>query len=110
MGRHHLQLKGGRRQLLLHLLHQLPLKIRWPLSPSKHGSDNVTDESIFANCLANELKKISDPARQQRVKRQLMKVVMDGVDEDMQQQQQQMSQYFMLSEDGSVQLLNVPEQ
>ena len=65
------------------------------------------DEDVFAKYLSSELQKISAQNIKQKVKRKLLEVVLDGV-EDIQQKQQQLPQYFMLSEDGSLQVVNVP--
>ena len=75
-----------------------------------HQRPNDTDEDIFARYLSTEMKKISAENIKQKVKRKLMEVVLDGVDEDL-QQEQQLPQYFVLSQDGALQVVNhIPEQ
>ena len=73
-----------------------------------------TEEQVFGKLLAMELAKIQDDNIKQRIKRRLLDVVYEGVDEYRQQSKQQPVppvnvQYMVVSQDGNLQLLTSPE-
>ena len=76
----------------------------------ERSRQSESDEYIFAKYIGSELSKIKSDSIKQKVKRRLIEAVLDGVDEDLEvQQQQQQFQYVVLNQDGSMQLVNTPE-
>ena len=74
-----------------------------------------SEDQIFGKMLSLELAKIPDDSIKQRIKRRLLDVVYEGVEEYRQkpEQQQQVTpvdvQYMIVNPDGSLQMLTSPE-
>jgi len=69
------------------------------------------EDHVFGKMVGLELAKIQDDNIKQRVKRRLLDVVYDGIDEYRQQPKQQPVdvQYMVVNPDGSLQLITSPE-